>query len=73
MYKDERELMVRQLTPFNELQPEFVEFKNMQPESITGVNKRHRRMESSKSQIDEIERKARKNCELGSINTGFTM
>ena len=35
-YKDERDLLVRQLTPFIQLQPEFVEFENIQPELSLG-------------------------------------
>ena len=59
VYKDERDLLVRQLTPFIQLQPEFVEFENIQPEIITRVNKRLLRLERSESQIEEIKRKAR--------------
>ena len=59
VYKDERDVLVRQLTPFIQLQPEFVEFKNIQPEIITQVNKRLLRLERSESQIEEIKRKAR--------------
>ena len=59
VYKDERDVLVRQLTPFIKLQPEFVEFENIQPEIITRVNKRLLRLERSESQIEEIKRKAR--------------
>ena len=59
VYKDERDLLVRQLTPFIKLEPEFVNFKNIQPEIINRVNKRLLRLERSESQIEEIKRKAR--------------
>ena len=59
VYKDERDLLVRQLTPFIQLQPEFVKFENIHPEIITRVNKRLLRLERSESQIEEIKRKAR--------------
>ena len=57
VYKDERDVLVRQLTPYISLQPEFVEFENT--EIMTQVNKRLSELKRSESQIEEIKRKAR--------------
>jgi len=73
VYKDERDLLVRQLTPFIELQPEFVKFENIQPEIITRVNKRLLRLERSESQIEEIKRKARMTTLLEQAETAYNV
>lgn len=57
VYKDERDVLVRQLTPFIRLQPEFVKFAD--DEIKTRVRKRLAQLERSESQIEEIKRKAR--------------
>lgn len=73
VYKDERDLLVRQLTPFIQLQPEFVKFENTQPEIITKVNKRLLRLERSESQIEEIKRKARITTLLEQAETAYNV
>jgi len=73
VYKDERDLLVRQLTPFIQLQPEFVKFENIQPEIITRVNKRLLRLERSESQIEEIKRKARMTTLLEQAETAYNV
>ncbi len=73
VYKDERDVLVRQLTPFIQLQPEFVKFENIQPEIITRVNKRLLRLERSESQIEEIKRKARMTTLLEQAETAYNV
>ncbi|MEK9629263.1 MAG: fused MFS/spermidine synthase [Nitrospinota bacterium] len=59
VYKDERDVLVRQITPFVKLQPDFVRFGNTDPEIIPGIKKRLSKLERSESQIEEIKLKAR--------------
>ena len=73
VYKDERDLLVRQLTPFIQLNPEFVKFENIQPEIITPVNKRLFRLERSESQIEEIKRKARMTTLIEQAETAYNV
>ena len=73
VYKDERDVLVRQLTPFVQLTPEFVKFENTQPEIINRVNKRLSKLERSESQIEEIKRKARIETLLEQAETAFNV
>ena len=57
VYKDERDVLVRQLTPYINLRPEFVEFENA--EIMVQVKKRLSELKRSESQIEEIKREAR--------------
>ncbi len=59
VYKDERDVLVRQLTPYIQLQPDFVKFENTSPETKARVLTRLSQLERSESQIEEIKRKAR--------------
>ncbi len=73
VYKDERDVLVRQLTPFIKLQPEFVKFQNTSPEIIARVNKRLTQLERSESQIEEIKRKARIETLLEQAETAYNV
>ena len=57
VYKDERDILVRQLTPYINLQPDFVKFENT--DGMVQVTKRLSELKRSESQIKEIKRKAR--------------
>ena len=57
VYKDERDVLVRQLTPYIKLRPEFVEFENAGV--MAEVRKRLSELKRSESQIEEIKRKAK--------------
>jgi len=73
VYKDERDVLVRQLTPFIRLQPEFVKYENTPPEIIDRVNKRLSQLERSESQIEEIKRKAKITTFLEQAETAFNV
>jgi len=59
VYKDERDVLVRQLAPFVRLESNFVKFKNTPPDIKAKVIHRLSKLERSESQIEEIKRKAR--------------
>lgn len=58
IYKDERHLIVRQLTPFFKVYPEFVKFENLAPEAQQAVRKSLATLERSEVQVKAIKRKA---------------
>ncbi len=59
VYKDERSVLVRQLTPFIKLEPEFVSFSQTTDESIReNVERKLLNLQRSESQIEDIKRKA---------------
>jgi spermidine synthase len=71
VYKDERDVLVRQLTPFIHLQPDFVKFAD--PDMKSKVDKRLAQLERSESQIEEIKRKARITTLLERAETAFNV
>jgi spermidine synthase len=71
VYKDERDVLVRQLTPFILLEPDFVKFADTAIKSK--VVKRLKRLERSESQIEEIKRKARITSLLEQAETAFNV
>ena len=58
VYKDERAVLVRQLTPFINLVPEFVTFSGTMPVSVKRWWKKLVKLERSESQIEDIKKKA---------------
>jgi len=73
VYKDERDVLVRQLTPFIRLEPNFVKFENTPPEIKTKVFNRLSKLERSESQIAEIRRKAQITTLLETAETAFNV
>ena len=73
VYKDERDLLVRQLTPFIRLEPDFVKFGDTEPEIKNQVQASLTRLERSGSQIREIRRKARITTLLEQAETAFNV
>jgi spermidine synthase len=71
VYKDERDVLVRQLTPFIHLQPDFVKFADA--EMKNKMDKRLAQLERSESQIEEIKRKARITMLLERAETAFNV
>ena len=71
VYKDERDVLVRQLTPFIRLQPDFVKFADTQVKIEVG--KRLAQLERSESQIEEIKRKAKITMLLERAETAFNV
>ncbi len=59
VYKDERAVLVRQLTPFIKLVPEFVTFSGTRADVREKVMEKLIRLERSESQIEDIKEKAR--------------
>ncbi len=59
VYKDERVVLVRQLTPFIKLEPEFVDFSQTDVGVREKVTARLAKLQRSESQIADIERKAK--------------
>ncbi len=58
VYKDERAVLVRQLTPFIKIEPEFVKFSLADAEVNEKVREKLSKLERSESQIGDIKRKA---------------
>jgi spermidine synthase len=73
VYKDERDVLVRQLTPYIQLQPGFVKFDNTPPETKARVRAKLSQLERSESQIGEIKRKARIETFLEKAETAFNI
>ena len=59
VYKDERAVLVRQLTPFIELEPEFVDFSRTDADIREKVMAKLLKLQRSESQIEDIKRKAK--------------
>lgn len=73
VYKDERDVLVRQLTPFIKLEPDFVDFENTPPEIKAQVFNRLSKLERSESQIEEIKRKAKITTLLENAEAAFNV
>ena len=58
VYKDERAVLVRQLTPFIKLEPEFVKFSQTDAEVQKNVVEKLEKLQRSESQIEDIKKKA---------------
>jgi spermidine synthase len=58
VYKDERDVLVRQLTPFIELEPKFVSFSQTDAKVREEVEKKLLQLQRSESQIEDIKNKA---------------
>ncbi len=58
VYKDERAVLVRQLTPFIKLEPEFVKFSQTDPDVQKNVVEKLEKLQRSESQIEDIKKKA---------------
>ncbi len=58
VYKDERAVLVRQLTPFIALEPEFVRFSQTDTKVREKVEKKLAQLQRSESQIEDIKKKA---------------
>lgn len=59
IYKDERHIIVRQLTPFFKPSPEFLKFSELEEEERDRVRKEIASLERTETQVKEIKRKAR--------------
>ncbi len=59
VYKDERAVLVRQLTPFIKMEPKFVAFSNTDVEVRKKVMKTLSKLQRSESQIEDIKSKAK--------------
>jgi len=59
IYKDERHLIVRQLTPFFHVYPSILRFETLSPEEQKGVLENIATLERSEVQVKEIKRRAR--------------
>ena len=58
VYKDERAVLVRQLTPFIKLEPEFVRFSQTDADIREKVMAKLLKLQRSESQIEDIKKKA---------------
>jgi spermidine synthase len=58
VYKDDRAVLVRQLTPFIELEPKFVSFSQTDAKVREEVEKKLLQLQRSESQIEDIKNKA---------------
>ena len=59
IYKDERDVLVRQLTPFIEVDPGFIKFSSLGSEQRAGILSKLSTLDRSESQVAEIKRRAR--------------
>jgi len=59
IYKDERHIIVRQLTPFFKSSPEFLKFSELEGAERDRVRKDIASLERTETQVKEIKRKAR--------------
>lgn len=73
VYKDERDVLVRQLAPFIRLEPDFVRFADAPPEVRAQVISRLSKLERSESQIEEIKREAKITTYLENAETAFNV
>ena len=73
VYKDERDVLVRQLTPFIRLEPNFVKFLNTPPDMQAKVINRLSKLKRSESQIEEIKRKAKITTLLETAEAAFNV
>ena len=73
VYKDERDVLVRQLTPFIRLEPNFVKFLNTPPDMKAKVINRLSKLKRSESQIEEIKRKAKITTLLETAEAAFNV
>lgn len=58
VYKDERAVLVRQLTPYIKLEPEFVKFSQTDPDVQKNVVEKLKKLQRSESQIEDIKKNA---------------
>ena len=58
VYKDDRAVLVRQMTPFIKLKPEFVKFSQEDAGTRARVREKLERLQRSESQIEDIKSKA---------------
>jgi spermidine synthase len=58
VYKDDRAVLVRQLTPFIEMEPEFIDFSQTDANIREKLMKRLSKLQRSESQIEDIKNKA---------------
>ena len=73
VYKDERDVLVRQLTPFIRQESSFVKFDKTSPDMKAKVINRLSKLERSESQIVEIKRKAKITTLLEKAETAFNI
>jgi len=59
IYKDERDVLVRQLTPLIEVDPGFIKFSSLGSEQRAGILSKLSTLDRSESQVAEIKRRAR--------------
>ncbi len=59
IYRDERDVLVRQLTPFIKVDPAFIKFSSLESGERTSVLKELSTLDRSESQVAEIKRRAR--------------
>ena len=74
IYRDERDVLVRQLTPFINVDPEFIRFNGTGGEERSEIVKKLSNLDRSESQVAEIKRHARidqlMNQGLNAVNLG---
>ncbi len=73
VYKDERAVLVRQLTPFIELEPEFINFSQIDAGIREKVMVKLLKLQRSESQIEDIKRKAKLERLLGQAIEAFNV
>ncbi len=73
VYKDERDVLVRQLKPFIRLESSFVKFENTPPDIQAQIINRLSKLERSESQIKEIRRKAQITTLLETAEAAFNV
>ena len=73
VYKDERAVLVRQLTPFIELEPEFVDFSRTDADIREKVMAELLKLQRSESQIEDIKRNAKLERLLGQAMEAFNI
>jgi spermidine synthase len=59
IYRDERDVLVRQLTPFIKVDPAFIKFSSLESDQRSSILKELSTLDRSESQVAEIKRRAR--------------
>ena len=71
IYKDERDVLVRQLTPYIRAEPSFIKIKSPDADTRSRILKMFSDVERSESQVAEIKRRARIEQLLGQAMEAF--
>ncbi len=71
IYKDERDVLVRQLSPFFRIDPDFVTFESTDAETRARVREKLAQLQRSESQVREIKRQAQIETLLNEAQSAF--